>query len=561
MTIARHNRTISSALWAAYGDALGFPTELADVARIEERVGARKVSKLVPWTRQVGGRFGSLVELPEGAYSDDTQLRLCVSRAIRADGYFDVEAFSKVELPVWLSYALGAGRGSKAAATALGQRTVAWFSNFFNNRDSDYLQGGGNGAAMRIQPHVWAARDLFDERAILVNVVRNAICTHGHPRGIAGAAIHAYCLIGLMRGNAVHDPEDWESLGDAAAWCGDFVEGDPDLSSFWLPTWEIRTGQDFRAAMTQVREEWIRDIVQAKRHLTENRGKSYLKVVSELDGLASDQRGSGLKSSLFSLVLAWLYKDASPADAILAAANVPFSDTDTISSMAGALLGALNPDYELPANVQDFEYVKSEASRLYSISAGENVKNFSYPDLLAWSPPRTQLDAVGYVDGKTALAGLGALVEIGEPIPSGKEDVVWQWYKTEFGQSIVCKRRKNLNNLYKMNHLSVAYGRLQSEAGAKLNDSNVHSIERGLFDDLEHPPEHSSREALTPKLNAKEHWRSVDELSDDAIKSGFDAQLIGRHILLLSERSSGVELVVAYSAIIAKARIARLRRE
>src|ERR1700722_2618082 len=115
-----YKATINSATWAAYGDALGFITELADEERVRHRTNGVAVNAPVEWNRKIGGQFGLSLKLPAGTYSDDTQLRLATSRSIRGDGTFDVEAFSKVELPIWLSYSLGAGLGTKAAAAAFG---------------------------------------------------------------------------------------------------------------------------------------------------------------------------------------------------------------------------------------------------------------------------------------------------------------------------------------------------------------------------------------------------------------------------------------------------------
>lgn len=122
---------VSSALWAAAGDALGSVTELADEGARSHRTGSSGLHQTIDWQIGIGGRFGPTVVLPAGTYSDDTQLRLAVSRAIRGTGELDVAAFAKVELPVWLSYALGAGRGTTAAANNLRKQGVAWFSNFF----------------------------------------------------------------------------------------------------------------------------------------------------------------------------------------------------------------------------------------------------------------------------------------------------------------------------------------------------------------------------------------------------------------------------------------------
>ena len=213
MESSRRERTVSSALWAAYGDILGFPTELVDMAGVQRRLGEKTIQLPKAWKRLVGGRSGTWIELAAGSYSDDTQLRLSTSRSIRADGYFDVEAFAKVELPVWLSYALGAGRGSKVGASSLSQRSANWFTNFFDQRDVVYTAGGGNGAAMRIQPHVWAAHDLGNPASYLPDVIQNSICTHGHPRGIAGSVIHAVALAHILKHGEIPPPSDWKMFG------------------------------------------------------------------------------------------------------------------------------------------------------------------------------------------------------------------------------------------------------------------------------------------------------------------------------------------------------------
>lgn len=87
-----------SALWAAYGDALGWISELTDATGLRRRTVGTPLCRPIGWTRRIGGRSGITTVLPQGCYSDDSQLRLATSRAIRPDG-FDVEAFAKVELP------------------------------------------------------------------------------------------------------------------------------------------------------------------------------------------------------------------------------------------------------------------------------------------------------------------------------------------------------------------------------------------------------------------------------------------------------------------------------
>jgi len=103
MSRNRELAVVNSALWAASGDALGWITELARDGAVQERAGVEKVTEPVAWKRLVGGRFGVKIPFPPGTYSDDTQLRLAVCRAIRGNGVFDAEAFARVELTIWQS--------------------------------------------------------------------------------------------------------------------------------------------------------------------------------------------------------------------------------------------------------------------------------------------------------------------------------------------------------------------------------------------------------------------------------------------------------------------------
>jgi ADP-ribosylglycohydrolase len=209
MTLDRRLASRHSALWAAYGGRPGLYDRVGGRQRSTLRTGTDKVVKTDGWRRRIGGQFGAVVPLPPGTYSDDTQLRLSVARAIGSGGKFDAEAFAKIELTVWPAYALGAGRASKQAATNLARRDVNWFSNFYSGRERSYWESGGNGAAMRIQPHVWAAKDLKDRGALAVEILRDAICTHGHPRALAGAILHGWWLAHVLAIGEVPGPSDW----------------------------------------------------------------------------------------------------------------------------------------------------------------------------------------------------------------------------------------------------------------------------------------------------------------------------------------------------------------
>ncbi|MBB5417079.1 ADP-ribosylglycohydrolase family protein [Paraburkholderia atlantica] len=522
-----------SALWAAYGDAVGFPTELISKAQFQRRTGRDAMQGTIAWRRRVGGMFGPDVEFPVGAYSDDTQLRLSTSRSIRGDGYFDVESFAKIELPVWLNYALGAGRGSKLAAANLALRESTWSQNFYKSAQSAYWQGGGNGAAMRIQPHVWAAKNLSDSRFI-ANVVRDTICTHGHPRAIAGAAIHALLLAYVLDSGTIPSPGQWAQFSEACDIAFASLTGDDELSFVWVPNWERLTGQSLAQAFADVKREWIESAQHAAKFFTSH-GDDYKKyhiVLEELGGYNPAERGSGLKTPLFALLLAWITKDAPPEQGLLLSANTFGSDTDTIGTMAGALLGAV-ADTEPEEHIQDADYIRSEASRLFRISKGKKERSFEYPDILKWTAPRAQRDAWLVTDEGPALAALGPVEPFGEIYsPEKGTDMSWQWCRTSFGQTLLAKRKpaKEVRESTPPSRTALA---------APASETKQHEPQRRGTDD------------------AKD---SIDALTQRCINSGFDAALVGETLLRLSSGEYGVEHAVAFAAIIAKAKLARSRK-
>jgi ADP-ribosylglycohydrolase len=410
-----------SALWAAWGDALGFVTELAWTEEtVRSRAGVSRVVEPVAWTAQVGGRFGAEVELPAGTYSDDTQLRLAVGRCIRSGGRFNVEAFSKIELPVFRAYALGAGSGTRAAATNLTRKDVGWSSNFYATDRGRYVDGGGNGAAMRIQPHVWADPDDF-----LDAVIADAVCTHGHMRAVIGATLHASCLAAVLRDGEI--PRADPSLLDDAERTHSALRA---LGPDWTRSWEAQSGCPLDRAFDDAIAEGRAMLDRAAR------AEDYVSLARDIGALDRRTRGSGMVSAVLAVALARMYAERH-LDGLVLAANLLESDTDTIASMAGALLGAVHTD-EPPTAPADAGYIAAEAERLWRVSTGEDVEQFPHPD--PWTPPGAIVDTVRIADGRVELAGLGPLDPLGPPHP-GAQDAVWQWMRLWFGQDVLVKHR------------------------------------------------------------------------------------------------------------------------
>lgn len=547
---ASERAIINSALWAAAGDALGWITELSrGAAGVKNRTGASTVEEPVAWTRMIGGRNGPKVSFPAGTYSDDTQLRLAVSRSIRGDGAFDVETFAKIEITVWPTYALGGGVGTKAAAANLARRGVNWFSNFYEKGSQKYISGGGNGAAMRIQPHVWASSGNTDE--MLLNVLRDSLVTHGHPHGFCGAVFHALALNDVLENGQIPTPDLWKRYADKFDDLPRIISKDYQLEAFWRSAWETSSGVTLVDALRQTRYEALRDINIVVDILESNFDDSYHQVLSGLDCLGDKYRGSGFKTALAASALAYIYHDSPVEDALVSAANELDSDTDTIATMAGALLGALAG--EAPRwRIQDSDYIIKEARRLAKISGGVSQYSFSYPDLGRWNPPASQGVSIGRTEQGLALAGLGNVEPSGQEYRSG--DSVWQWFTLSFGQTILAKRKASIDDEIMAEQVPSQNVEVSEQAvrGSK-SDTHMFQPQPGLpFD--EPLTERGDQKSTAPPAV------SLDAATDAVIAADFDDEVLGRLLNTYIDSSQSIESALAFVAIIAKAKLTRARR-
>jgi len=438
----RRQRTISSMLWAAWADAVGFISELTDENGLSRRLGGRPLVEPVEWVRRVGGRFGVEVTLPAGCYSDDTQLRLATARAISGHG-FDVEAFARVELPVWPAYALGGGRASKAAAANLAKPNIPWFGNFFEG----WHDAGGNGVAMRIQPHIWSAQSPASLGPHLLDVIVNGTTTHGHPRALVGAVLHAVALGVAIDSGVAPKLKDLPELLNVVDKAVELIDGNHQLASLWRPSWEKATGRPFAEAWHVTVDECRELLVTARQvaETTDSPERMYEGLIAALKLTDRAQRGSGTTTAVAALVLAAALP-SDPAAVSLLAAGALQTDTDTIATMAAAIVG-VSDEATMPAPLLDSAYMREEAIRLATIATNGPTETFSYPDLLHWSPPRSQLEAVGLAGGQVAIGGIGWVKPIHGIDPVEGKDGVWQWVTSDFGPSFLVKRRQEIRKL------------------------------------------------------------------------------------------------------------------
>ena len=431
-------RTRGSMVWAAYGDALGFISELVDRKGLQRRTRGASLDHLMEWKRRIGGRRGVDVSLPAGCWSDDTQLRMAVSRSIGGHG-FDVEALGRVELPVWLSYALGGGRASKAAAKNLGKPSTLWYANTF----AGWTNAGGNGAAMRIHPHVWASRDL--DGGYMLDVIADTVCTHGHPRAVVGACFHAATLAHCVKTGAVPDSDTCAGIADHVGGAVQLIEKRSTLGPVWIGLWERETGERFNDVWRVTVDELHHAIKNAAdgAEAANSDAAAYQGVVDRLGLRDRTQQGSGILTTVAAVALASAASGAH--EGVVAAANAIGTDTDTIASMAGALLGACDTAMDPPEDPLDSAYLRSEADRLVAVAKGEQAHGHLYPDILTWSAPHTQADALVSDNGSLVVEGLGEVTRLAaKPMYTRREDFAWEWVSTNFGQTLLMKRRPEI---------------------------------------------------------------------------------------------------------------------
>jgi ADP-ribosylglycohydrolase len=560
----RRQRIRASALWAAYGDALGFISELTDRNGVRRRANVDHLSTTVAWTRRIGGQFGPTVTLPAGTVSDDTQLRLATSRSIRPNGAFDVETFSEIELTSWPAYALGAGRGSRAAAANLRKRDVTWATNFFDAKSTKYVNGGGNGAAMRVQPHVWAAPEDAPPYSWLADVIVNSITTHGHERGFVGAAFHAACVSLALAERRVPGPDDWPRLLVELGRLPTVIREDDRLSEIWLRLWEKRTERALEAAVKTVIEELAADI-RPLATVSVGQGRSaYVDAVESIRAYEPAQRGSGTKTSVLAALVAWLYAEQ-PADGLSATANFLGTDTDSIATMAGAILGAAGAGgAEIPGEVQDHDYIVREADRSWAAASARRPPAFPYPDVLGWRPPRTGADVVVADSEQLHVVGLGPAVAAGKPyFTGGKTPGVWQWVELWYGQTLIAKRRERPPKLAASHRVEPSTTYVQTtlaERPAEPSDPARNEPSARARPSGPEPRIEDRRRRPLPPRQPQRRERTLDEITDDVIRAGLTDSAIGAGLREVAGHAEGVEGGLGFAAIIVKALATRARQ-
>ncbi|MCW5254535.1 ADP-ribosylglycohydrolase family protein [Streptomyces sp. SHP 1-2] len=356
------DRACGTLVGSAVGDAMGWPHERRD--RTRSPLSPRQVSgRFVAWRRTAGSRFRPIVEdVGPGEYSDDTQTLIAVARARLTAGDQWLSWLQRVEWPFLLYYERGAGAAVKRACRAWEKQGAAW-----GNRAEDqarYFAAGANGAAMRIAPHVVVHHE--DTFGVLAHdVVLDAATTHGHPRALLGALVHAYAL--------------WASLRQPAPLAyGWLVEAVLDGLKDWRePVWQgldrrwlAAASQAFPDGYERAWEETVQEVEEllgSARASLESGALSAPSAFLETHGLTRTRtRGSGTLCAVAAMYLA-ARSASSPERGIGVPARQEGADTDTLASMTAGLLGAgLGQEWlgSYGRSVQDAPLLKALAENL-----------------------------------------------------------------------------------------------------------------------------------------------------------------------------------------------------
>ena len=120
------------------------------------------------------------------------------------------------------------------------------------------------------------------------------------------------------------------------------ISYDPQLATFWKSAWENDSGIPIEVAIARMRDGALRDLDMILGILDRRPPNAYRELLDVLGCFIQQFRGSGFKTALAAAALALLHReDDNPEVALALAANELESDTDTIGTMAGAIVGCI----------------------------------------------------------------------------------------------------------------------------------------------------------------------------------------------------------------------------
>lgn len=432
----KSGKAVGAMLGAACGDALGWPNERLGKSRVPKQPQGC-LHEFRRWSRRSGGRFFPHEEIIEaGEYSDDTQLILCLGRSLlKGNKWWDF--YTQVELPFWSIYERGGGGATKRAVDSWLDGIEPWNPNRKPQDVKKYFDAGGNGVAMRALPHVLYLSDKgFPE--VATSIFIDGITTHGHPRALLGALVYGFAL--------------WTALGkESKLGYGELIEELIVNESMWsaIPTHDqigaewLAQGEkqlkNYSNLWFSAKEEILKYLDVCRSELSKGALSFDDDALEKLQCFNKQISGAGTVAAIASVYLASRYA-ADPINGVIKAAFAVGSDTDTIASMAGGLLGCINgSDWlsSVKSGIQDSAYIEKVALRL----SGSQADHTSSYNPIKRSALKNWTDDVISIPDSTEVTlpdGRKATVrcrqnQIGR---SGKYKVEFRKYITHEGQTL-----------------------------------------------------------------------------------------------------------------------------
>jgi len=434
MKQTKKEKYVGAMLGAAIGDALGWPNE-QNSKNINKKNGSIKT--FVSWTRKGGGRYWPYEEFVDaGEYSDDTQLLIATLRSLLRGKQWSTY-YRQAELPAWVNYERGGGGATKRAARKWMYNISPWDEEKNDNLEiKNYYLAGGNGVAMRIMPHTFTNE--YDVEKVMKQVVLNGMYTHGHPRALIGAMLYAYSIIKILVQDTTLGYGELIDvlLNEQIAW-----SRLPDVNNInvWKQEAIKYAGYDYDLVWEECVYETIEYLKIAKIGLAQGILDIGNDTLEKLGCYNAKINGAGNVSAVISIYL--FSKFASdPTMSLIESANLKNSDTDTIASMVGGLIGSLNGQDWIPIElrmVQDFELFDFLVNQLIDnkcdiLDDSKQYKLFSNDQLLN----------VAIGECTEALPfGKITLKEIRNEKAKGKDMYAKTYiWKTQYGQTIFAKK-------------------------------------------------------------------------------------------------------------------------
>ncbi len=239
-----------------------------------------------------------------------------------------------------------------------------------------YFEAGGNGVVMRILPHcIWGSQD-SEFSSLAAPIVRNGISTHGHPRALVGALAYGFAVWQQFRSA--------ETLGygalvdvllDSHREWSVFPEAMPELHE-WLSAADASLGGSYLELWGRTVDEQMLLLKAAKEGMSKGALAVDQEVLRQLGCYDKQVSGSGTIAAAAAVFLASRYA-ADPMNGVLEAAYSRGADTDTLASLVGALLGAVNGIEwlgPLGEKVQDAAYLRTLAVNLCDRDSDRNLE-------------------------------------------------------------------------------------------------------------------------------------------------------------------------------------------